>query len=291
MGYGGSTSMPIGQPWLAARYYVPGANPHRDGIGGTPADPPQLVNRFVLGSPATPQQDQAIVGAINYTVMRTQLELVHNAMHAFVAMGGVHISFRDPFVFLLHSNVDRLFALWQTQPGAPERLDPNLVYSPESADPELNGNIEPWSTGRSVDTFGIQHLTRPWYAPENEGVPKTYKDPSIVTPPAYDTNVVVSGGTGEFYNSDGQGGITLLRNHRGWRRDWSLIVPGRFGGSGYTDLLFYEPSTGIGEFYTTDGQGGITLQRNHQGWRRDWSLIVPGQFGGNSYTDLLFYEP
>jgi hypothetical protein len=40
-----------------------------------------------------------------------------------------------------------------------------------------------------VDVFGVAHTTRPWSAPENEGVPKTYKDPTIVAPPRYDTNL------------------------------------------------------------------------------------------------------
>lgn len=192
MGYGGATRAPIGAPWLIAGYYVPGASPHRDEtFPGNPADPPQTVRRSVgeFGTtPASPNQDQAVVAAGDYTTMRNLLGPVHDAMHGFVAMGGAHISFRDPFVFLLHSNVDRLFALWQTQAGVPQRLDPNLVYSPESGDPRLNGNIEPWSTGHSVDQFGVEHFIRPWYAPENEGVPKTYKHPSVVAPPAYDTS-------------------------------------------------------------------------------------------------------
>jgi hypothetical protein len=51
------------------------------------------------------------------------------------------------------------------------------------------GNVEPWSTGHSFDQFGVEHFTRPWFAPENEGSPKTYKHPSIVAPPRYDTNL------------------------------------------------------------------------------------------------------
>src|SRR4030095_16547519 len=93
-------------------------------------------------------------------------------MHGFVAMGGTHISFRDPFVFLLHSNVDRLFALWQLQPISPQRLDPNLVYGPESGDPELNGNVEPGSTGHSFDQFGVEHFTRPGPPPRMKAFPR-----------------------------------------------------------------------------------------------------------------------
>jgi hypothetical protein len=100
-----------------------------------------------------------------------------HAMHGFVAMGGQHISFRDPFVFMLHSNVDRLFARWQTDPAHTDRLDPDLMYGTEGGSLEVD--IEPWSGG-----IGI----RPWASPENEGVPRNYKHLSIVVPPCYDTN-------------------------------------------------------------------------------------------------------
>jgi hypothetical protein len=177
MGYGGSTSAPIGEPWLSAGYYVPGANPHRDGAGGNAADPPQTVTRFVSGSPASTSGDTAIVNAADYPAMRRLLESAHNAMHGFVNMGGQHVSFRDPFVFLLHSNVDRLFAMWQTDPAHPERIDPNTVYGSESNDPGLNSNIRPWS--------GVPPTVRPWAPPENEREAKNYKHPSVVTPPSY----------------------------------------------------------------------------------------------------------
>ena len=185
MGYGGPTPNEIGEPWKGAGYYAPTAANHRDSTNN-PADPPQLVRRHVAGSPASAMSDAGVIAANDYAVMRVLLENVHDAMHGFVAMGGQHISFRDPFVFLLHSNVDRLFAMWQAQPGHAGRLDPSLVYGTESADPGINANVEPWSTGFSV-VFGVEHRTRPWYAPENQGVPHTYKHASIVTPPCYDT--------------------------------------------------------------------------------------------------------
>lgn len=191
MGYGGLASAEIGEPWLSAGYYVPGAVQHRDSTGN-PADPPRLVSRSVGGgiivAPANPMDDNNVVNAPNYPTMRGLLENIHNAMHGFVNMGGAHISFRDPFVFLLHSNVDRLFSRWQTDPAHTERLDSNIVYGSESGDAGLNGNVEPWSTGHSFDEFGSEHFTRPWYAPENEGIPKNYKHPSIIAPPCYDTN-------------------------------------------------------------------------------------------------------
>jgi hypothetical protein len=201
MGYGGSVPAPIGPPWQNDvapwrndGFYIPGASPDRD-TTCNPADPPTSVNRSVVGSPIAPERETNVMGTgildqTDYAIMRDQshLEAAHDDMHNFVKMGGVHISFRDPFVFLLHSNVDRLFALWQTKDPV-NRLDPTKVYGSESNAPELNGNVEPWSTGHSFDSFGREHFTRPWYAPENQGVPHTYKDPSIVFPPCYDTNL------------------------------------------------------------------------------------------------------
>jgi Common central domain of tyrosinase len=128
MGYGGSSSAPIGEPWLSAGYYVPNAALHRDATGN-PADPPRVVTRFIRGSPASTAADEAVLNKVDYADMRNDrdgLEAVHNRMHGFVNMGRAHISFRDPFVFLLHSNVDRLFARWQTDPAHPERLNPRF---------------------------------------------------------------------------------------------------------------------------------------------------------------------
>ena len=66
--------------------------------------------------------------------MRNLLERAHDTCHGYIGsnMGDTHISFRDPFVFLLHSNVDRVFAEWQHQPGCEWRLDLRYVYGSES---------------------------------------------------------------------------------------------------------------------------------------------------------------
>jgi hypothetical protein len=186
MGYGGTASQPIGPPWQNASapwradgLYVPGASPHRDS-SGNPADPPDTVVRHVAGSPATVAQDNDIINAPDYPTMWARLRVVHDDMHGFVAMGGAHVSFRDPFVFLLHSNVDRLFAMWQAVPGHPERLDGATVYGADGVSPSvLDNTIDPWD--------GAPPTTRPWAPPENEHIAKTYKHPSVVRPPCYDT--------------------------------------------------------------------------------------------------------
>jgi hypothetical protein len=194
MGYGGTTVEVIGPPWQNAAApwrndgcYIPAVVPDRDSFGN-PADPPRAVNRSVVGGPASAADDTAILDAVDYAAMRGALEPVHDSMHNFVRMGNSHISFRDPFVFLLHANVDRLFARWQTEPAHPERLAPATVYGSESNlnvvvfghTQNVNHNIEPWS--------GVPPIVRPWALPENQQVAKNYKDPSVVNPPNYDTN-------------------------------------------------------------------------------------------------------
>lgn len=190
----GSGSGDAGDPWLAAGLYVPGADPYRgdsafDPAHNNPADPPRTLTRGYSGGTFPASTDTDIVNAVDYQAMRSLLESAHDDAHSSLIGGTIsdpHTSFRDPFVFLLHSNVDRLFARWQTDPAHTDRLDPNLVYGSESAD--MNVNVEPWSTGHSFDSFGEEHFTRPWYAPENMGEPHNYKDLSVVTPPCYDTN-------------------------------------------------------------------------------------------------------
>jgi hypothetical protein len=97
-------------------------------------------------------------------------------------------------------------------------------------------------------------------------------------------------GHGEFYTTNGEGGVSLIRLHTGWRNNWRQIIPGQFGGSGFSDLLFYDASAGTGEFYATDNQGRIALLRQQTGWRSSWTHIIPGNFGGSGFTDLLFYD-
>jgi hypothetical protein len=98
-------------------------------------------------------------------------------------------------------------------------------------------------------------------------------------------------GLGEFYASDGEGGLRLLSGSEGFTKGWDLIVPGNFGGDDdRTDLFFYNAEEGEGKFYTTDGEGRIRLLGTPESFLRGWSSIVPGNFGGDAHTDLLFYD-
>jgi len=114
------------------------------------------------------------------------LHSAHDAAHGYMG-GGIameHYSFHDPFVFLLHSNVDRLLAAWQRAPGQAWRLDPAQVYGTDASSPTIVQDLQPWSGGSGL---------RPWAPPDNQGVATNATDMDVVTPVRYD--VVLAGGT------------------------------------------------------------------------------------------------
>lgn len=188
----GSKSGEAGEPWLDD-LYKPQADPYRgesvsDVAHGHPFDPPRSLTREVPdGPPELPFSDREIIRSSNYLSMRIRLERCHDFAHGYIGgtIGTAHTSFRDPFVYLLHSNVDRLFAMWQYEDLA-TRLDPATVYGDDPGDPLWYvRRLQPWDgSGR----------TRPWVRPESERLVKDYRHPTIVTPPQYDTLQPVADG-------------------------------------------------------------------------------------------------
>tara|TARA_R110002050_G_scaffold124179_5_gene243217 strand:- start:17754 stop:20453 length:2700 start_codon:yes stop_codon:yes gene_type:complete len=106
----------------------------------------------------------------------------HNSIHGYIGgtIGPAHTAFEDPFVFVMHANIDRLWARWQTEVGEEWRLDPLFTYGNETNDPSIVENLEPWAGGSGL---------RPWAAPDNQQEVKNYKHISVVIPPCYDTNL------------------------------------------------------------------------------------------------------
>lgn len=102
-----------------------------------------------------------------------------------------HLAFRDPLVFLIHSNLDRLYASWQLRPWGDARdwnwkLDPARMYGSALTDQSehnipvrssLTSKMEPWSGGRGVP---------PWVGQQPAIYPT---DPGVVRPPLYDRYV------------------------------------------------------------------------------------------------------
>ena len=84
-----------------------------------------------------------------------------NVAHSYIGgtLSDPHYSFHDPFVFLLHSNLDRLWAKWQTEPGHLERMTPSTAYDGlTSADLTrlFTEHVEPWAGGTEFGTLGIR---------------------------------------------------------------------------------------------------------------------------------------
>lgn len=126
----------------------------------------------------------AVLPQYHWKLFRRGLERAHNSAHNFIRgnIGTDHFAFEDPFVFLLHSNVDRLWASWQVQPGKAWRFDPDKIYGVESDDPRITEFMEPWAGGN----IRPEQKMRPWGIdwPAEE---KNARDDSIVRKiPKYD---------------------------------------------------------------------------------------------------------
>ncbi len=161
---------------------------------GLPQDPPQTLLRSLPPGPGTATTDASIHTAgdgfpqnAQWREFRQRLEQVHGGVHVRFGPGNLgdptgHEAFQDPFVFMLHANVDRLYAEWQTEPGQEWRLDVAQVYGNDTAiagDDAITGNtLAPWDGSAGAFPFtpagGLVNV-------------KSYLDPSLVVPPCYDT--------------------------------------------------------------------------------------------------------
>ena len=163
---------------------------------GNPADPPQSITRACgAGGPGTASDVANLTSADGlpqaqqWTTFRQAVEDSHNTAHGFFgfgsSIGNAHTSFEDPFVYLLHSNVDRLFAMWQTAPGQEWRLDPDQVYGDQSGTTGEGGILNPLQPWNGTVEFGAP--IEPWVGASPQIEVKTCRDPSVVAPPCYDT--------------------------------------------------------------------------------------------------------
>ncbi len=259
----GAPTGAVGEPWLSAGFYDPNADLFRsiiedeleqeisDANNNNPFDPPRELTRSVgTGAPVSAATDLAIIDTSTYAGMWGILEDVHNGIHVFIGgdIGLAHLSFRDPFVFLLHSNVDRLFAMWQKVPAQEWRLDPDQVYGSlsEGDEEHINENMKPLD-----GTVTFRHPIRPWTAPENQIEFKNSRHISVVIPPRYDTFLPtgpsaqgddmqpgevlnpgqsISSGNGEYtFVYQGDGNLVLYRN-RDREPLWASDTAGRSAG-------------------------------------------------------------
>jgi hypothetical protein len=167
----------------------------RPSFGGPFTQPPAAITRGCQPGAPSVASDAAIIGssdgvpqAQQWTTFRQAVESSHDNAHGFFGSGTIfnpHTAFEDPFVFLLHSNVDRLFAMWQTRPGEEWRLDPDQVYGDQKDTNDSSGilhNLQPWD---GTVEFGAP--IPPWTGGSSDIVVKNCRHPSVVRPPCYDT--------------------------------------------------------------------------------------------------------
>ena len=119
----------------------------------SPASAPKWWQTYLFCA----RPDRDIVGAsgrpgIEFERFWRAVTKSHDVAHRYI--GGTlrprHTSFEDPFVFLLHSNVDRLWASWQLRSDGVAhdretsfRLDPDYVYG-HLIDGEAEGEFIDW---------------------------------------------------------------------------------------------------------------------------------------------------
>jgi len=176
----GPGSAPIGPP------FHPPAGP-------TLSPPPVLRNLGGGGAPAPTTTTDASIMAVPFYAPPNGLNVAiegnpshpHNWSHVYIGgdMSSIASAAEDPFFFMLHGNVDRLWAQWQRNPASLTRLDPATAYDADSGNPNITTNMAPWDgTGTPI---------QPWTPADGYIVVKNPKHPSVVSPPVYDTAPLV----------------------------------------------------------------------------------------------------
>jgi tyrosinase len=123
-----------------------------------------IRNSFnIFGFPGTGGTIAGFMTSPNYTTFR-QVEGPHGAAHVWVGgfVGNASIAPRDPVFWLIHSNVDRLWAEWISQHSSTSGFQPFLPLSGGAVGHNLNDTMWPWNGTSSP--FGVL----PWtVAPES----------------------------------------------------------------------------------------------------------------------------
>jgi hypothetical protein len=162
------------------------------GISGSP--PAESDSAVVARNPYDPFGSFACTPPASAPFMAALEDCSHNYSHGYIGGNSMccpAVSAQDPFFFMLHGEVDQLWAQWQRNPSHLPRLDPTQTYGLSlGSDMNLSLTMSPWdgspgSGSGSASSFQIQ----PWETgnPGNYIVAKHPTDPSVVSPPIYDT--------------------------------------------------------------------------------------------------------
>jgi hypothetical protein len=154
---------------------------------GTTLAPPNVSRNLDASTTPPAQPDATVLGNSAYPAFRTTLEQSpnHNSAHGYVGGNGqlsnATTAAQDPFFFLLHTNVDRLWAQWQRDLASASnlaRLSPATAYGTSAGNPNITQSMPPWNGTGSL---------RPWIAADGQIVTKNSLNQSVVSPPIYDT--------------------------------------------------------------------------------------------------------
>jgi hypothetical protein len=162
------------------------------GLSGSP--PAESDSAVVARKPYDPFGSFACVPPASAPFMAALEDCSHNFSHNYIGGNSMccpALSGQDPFFFMLHGEVDQLWAQWQRNLSDLSRLDPTQTYGISlNSDMNLSLTMSPWdgspgSGSGSASSFQIQ----PWETgnPGNYIVAKLPTDPSVVSPPIYDT--------------------------------------------------------------------------------------------------------
>ena len=143
---------------------------------------PDLYRNKAFGAPGI-LSDATTLTPTTFPSFRGMEGNPHGTAHVYINgnMGSIPTAAEDPMFFMLHANVDRLWAMWQraNNPAYLGRRDPATVYGTDGASFSITTTMIPWNGGSAIP---------PWTgAPGNYTYAKTSKDPSVVDAPVYDT--------------------------------------------------------------------------------------------------------
>ena len=141
---------------------------------------PPSVSRNVGGAPLPGTPDATVLAPTTYANFDNIEGNPHNGSHVYIGgnMSSVPTAAEDPFFFLLHGNVDRLWSRWQRNNAFTSRLDPTQTYGTLTGNVNITTAMGPWNgTGTPI---------QPWTMAGGYIVSKTPTHPSVVSPPIYD---------------------------------------------------------------------------------------------------------
>jgi hypothetical protein len=200
-GWFGNAMQFIGAPFTS--FYSDDGNANNDRENThNPADPPGFIQRF-YSCGFSPGDDDTLLAPDIFEAFLAPMEDAHGSAHMCFNgnMSDLNRSPEDPAFFLVHSNVDRLWATWQRVPGKSWRVSGDLVYGDFSPSwptwwplkfpvSDLDGmymgtdKVDPWSGGPAYMNPGSP--LRPWTSPDNQAVSRNYNDAALTTPALYE---------------------------------------------------------------------------------------------------------